>query len=265
MLAKSSGVGACRQSMRVSVRRPDGGEVTMPLGTSDSVSQLRQMIKWCIENNDWEYNAIPPDIKQQQQPARKSEEVYDDEMWTLNEQDNASGTGTRSLETDPDALDDLESSHLRLIGANASEGEVIENTESGRIEMLYGPVMLQDGYLLSEYGIEDGSFIHPLYTLRGGGGADARSWSVAVAHLPWNDREWYRAGTSSALASVCTSSAMASVSSWWTAAADAAAAVNAQNPLNHPAPLHNGASAASDEQQPGIFGGGQEEEDTAAL
>jgi len=232
--------------MHVSVRQPDGGEIILPLGKADSVDQLRAMIKWCVENNDWDFNAIPRDIKRQHGKGEDASKE-DDEMWTLNEQ-----VESNPLDHD-DAPDDLEASHRR---ANTLEGEIIENVESGRIEILHGPVMLQDGCLLSEYGVEDGSFLHPLYTLRGAGGADGRTWGFTVAQLPWSDREWYRAGTSSALASV---------SSWWTsvASSNASAASPQSSPTttdttSAPSPSILG-EANSDEQLPGVFGTGQDD------
>lgn len=217
----------------------------MPLNKADSVAQLRAMIKWCIENNDWDYNSIPRDIKRHKNAAQGDDATKeDDEMWTLNEQ-----VESNPLDHDTDLPDDLEASHRR---ANPLDGEIIENAESGRIEILHGPVMLQDGYLLSEYGVEDGSFLHPLYTLRGAGGADSRTWGFTVAQLPWSDREWYRAGTSSALASV---------SSWWTSAtstANAAASEGTHSTTDSAASTLMGAT--SDEQLPGIFGAGRDDD-----
>jgi hypothetical protein len=243
--------------MRVTVRRPDGGEAVLPLDRVDSVAQLRAIIQWCVENNDWNADAIPRSVKQQCSSARAAGKAKsDDEMWTLNEQVDAGHSGD-----DPDALEDLESSHRH---ANRAEGDVIEG-EAGRIEIMHGPVVLRDGYTLSEYGIEDGSFLHPLYTLRGGGGKESLSgtWEVPLAQLPWSDREWYRSGTSSALASVA---------AWWGGASESVAATLSMGPASAGASQGPSVPAklkfASDEQLPGVFGAtvlGGEDSDNAAL
>ena len=222
--------------MRLSVRRPDGGQATIPVRKTDSVDTLRAMIKWCTDHNDWDQNAIPRDIRQRK---GKGKNRVNDEMWTLNEQVEAPG----GAETDPDEHEDLEAVHYR---SNPLERAVIENTEPGRIEIMHGPIILQDGYLLSEYAVEDGSFLHPLYTLRGKLGE--QSMSFGLLHLPWKDREWYRAGTSSALASV---------SSWWSDAAEtftAAAAGSSLLPESSSAYTQGPPGTVPDEQFPDIFG-----------
>jgi hypothetical protein len=193
--------------IRVSVRRPDGGEIVIPLHKQDRVEQLREMIQWCFQNNEWDFNAIPRQIK----GKATAKHVPDDEMWSLNEQVDTRNE-RESLHVDADELEDLEALHAR---ANAAMGEIIENIDSGRLEIMHGAVMLQDG-CLDQYGIQDGSFLNPLYTLRGGGGADSRSWGTTVAHLPWKDREWY---------GECTSSALASAWSWLSSATDSASSV----------------------------------------
>ena len=229
--------------VRVSVRKPDGSEVCMPLGRTDSVAQLRAMVRWCWANDHWEYHAIPREIRQQGAMQPGEPEKADDEMWTLNEQ---GGGGSNWLPDDPDGQEDLEASHRR---ASGRDGEIIENAETEHIEILHGPVMLQDGYLLSDYGVEDGSFLHPLYTLRGGGGAESRSWSFTAAQLPWHDREWYRAGTNLALAAA---------SSWWSAPQlslplSAARPGAAENP-NQCFRLHLTQTPTTDNQLPQLFG-----------
>ena len=238
--------------VRVSVRQPDGGEAVLPLSRIDSVAQLRAMIQWCVDNDEWNYHAIPRAVKQRSAPAPPGDDVKaDDEMWTLNEQVEGG-----QLDDDPDAPEDLEAAHRH---ANRSNGDVIE-AEPGRIEIMHGPVVLQDGYLLSEYGVEDGSFLHPLYTLRGGGGNQTRSWGFALAQLPWSDREWYRAGTSSALASV---------SAWWAGASDnvAAATAGMRASEGHSLPSRATLQSAAGEQLPGVFGAGVlgDSDDNAAL
>jgi hypothetical protein len=228
-------------TVRVTVRKPDGGEVSMSLGRRDSVAQLRAMIRWCWANNHWEYHAIPREIRQRDSVQPGKPEKPEDEMWTLNEQaDDCLG-----LHDDADAPEDLEDSHRR---ANGCDGEVIENAATGHIEILHGPVMLQDGWLICECGVEDGSFLHPLYTLRGGGGAESRSWTFTAAQLPWCDREWYRAGTNLALAAA---------SSWWAApappprpSAERPRATEVQDRcLRFQTPT-------TDDQLPGLFGSG---------
>ena len=235
------------------------------------MAQLRAMIQWCVENDDWNYHAIPRSVKQHSSaPAPPADAgKTDDEMWTLNEQ-----VDSGHLDYDPDALEDLEVAHRH---ANRSDGDVIE-AESGRIEIMHGPVVLQDGYLLSEYGVADGSFLHPLYSLRGGGGNQTRSWGFALAQLPWSDREWYRAGTSSALSSV---------SAWLGGAADSVSAAMASptpstrlmavcgsssmsTSEGHLHACQDRLQSAADEQLPGVFGAaahgdGDENAENAAL
>lgn len=243
--------------VHVTIRTPGGGETVFPVHRTVTVDTVRAMVKWCTLNNDWSHAAIPREIKQPAsrgvgrplgvRGAVRRPDTADDEMWTLNEQDGAGGPVGHPGDDDPDAPDDLEASHERAKrNGGVGAGGVITNAEAGRIEILHGPVMLQDGHLLAEYGIEDGSFLHPLFSLRGGGGAESRAWGVTMSHLPWTDKEWYRAGTSSALASV---------SSWLNGASEtmmqyniaALAAVSSHDPVTSPV-------AIPDEQVAGVFG-----------
>eukprot|EP00286_Rhodomonas_abbreviata_P001302 CAMPEP_0181289826 /NCGR_PEP_ID=MMETSP1101-20121128/1091_1 /TAXON_ID=46948 /ORGANISM="Rhodomonas abbreviata, Strain Caron Lab Isolate" /LENGTH=243 /DNA_ID=CAMNT_0023394077 /DNA_START=195 /DNA_END=926 /DNA_ORIENTATION=- len=213
--------------MKLTVRKPDGGEAVLVVRTTDSVERLRAMLQWCVKANDWDCNAIPADIKNSPRlrdtNAHNSNETIEqsqkEEMWALGGEADVFETADAQTHKPwelPQEEPDFE--------ATSRSDTIHEDESSGRIEMMHGPIVIRDGYKLADYGVECGSFIHPLYGLRTDEG---RTWDHVVTSLPWRDREWYRAGVSigasygwAATAAVQESmgsvkESMGSAISWW--------------------------------------------------
>lgn len=204
--------------MSVTIRKPDGGEAVMFLKDTDNVETLRAMLTWCASAKQWDCDAIPRDIINQHKNKSEADtetEEKKEEMWTLGGEPETYENATHKPWEVPHSEEEVDFEQAATQDTTVHEDE----SKAARIELMFGPIVLQDGYTLAEYGVESGSFVHPIYGLRPkeGGGP---GWDQVVQSLPWADREWYRSGLQigsklSLSASAAVQDKLSSVVGWW--------------------------------------------------
>eukprot|EP00961_Rhodomonas_salina_P240335 3247238-Rhodomonas_salina.3 len=180
----------------------------MFLKDTDNVETLRAMLTWCASAKQWDCDAIPRDIINQHKNKSEADtetEEKKEEMWTLGGEPETYENATHKAILHqpwevPHSEEEVDFEQAATQDTTVHEDE----SKAARIELMFGPIVLQDGYTLAglpfcsqryrlfwqrasfrffdgnvavfapaeltflgaEYGVESGSFVHPIYGLR---------------------------------------------------------------------------------------------------